>query len=409
MKLISQEVFFKTPNQGALCYGDSGYTRPTGVEKMCRRAIETKSDLIDSFEYGFSADNGRTWSAMQSASVSEPLPGGGAVRRHIMPGLMDPQTGRLLTLYNEAVMPHDDPLADGLTNTFLKYRVSVDGGRTQALDEVIVQEGCTREQPLRGVTVGQNAVMLGDNGCETIRTRGGRLLVPVQVCPVGPDGKYINPGGGYTYHEAAVLIGRWRSEQPNGRGDELEITWDLSPYIRNDPAKSTRGAVEPTIAQFPDGRILMVLRGSNDVKPQLPGYRWFAVSADEGDTWEPVRPWTHTDGQSFYSPSSMSQLLQHSNGSCYWLGNISPGNPRGNGPRYPLVIGRVDPGSLLLERDSVFVVDDRRSGEHEGMTLSNFHAHEDRETGDILLHMSRWMTRSPNDWTADALLYRVGV
>lgn len=409
MKLLDRKIFFKAPKRGALCYGDSGYTRPTGIEKMCRRAIETKSDLIDSFEYGFSADNGRTWSAMASTSVYEPLPGGGALRRHIMPGLVDPLNGRLLTLYNEARLPHDDPLTDGSTHTFLKYRVSVDGGRTQALDEPIVQQGYTRERPLRGVVVGRNAAMLGDNGCETIRTRNGRLLVPIQVCPVGPDGKYLNLGGGYTYHEAAVLIGRWRSEQPNGRADDLGIDWDLSPYIRNDPNKSTRGAVEPTLAQFPDGRILMVLRGSNDVKPELPGYRWFTVSTDEGDSWAPVEPWTCTDGQPFYSPSSMSQLLRHSNGTYYWLGNLSRQNPHGNGPRYPLVIGRVNPETLRLQRDSLFVVDDRQPGEHAGMTLSNFHAHEDRETGDILLHMSRWMTQTPDDWTADALLYRVGV
>jgi hypothetical protein len=257
---------------------------------------------------------------------------------------------------------------------------------------------------MRGVTVGRNAVMLGDAGCETLRTRGGRLLVPVQVCPVGPDGRYINPGGGYTYHEAAVLIGRWSPEP-----QDLRLTWELSPYIPNDPAKSTRGAVEPTLAQFPDGRILMVLRGSNDVKPHLPGYKWFTVSHDEGDHWEEVLPWTYDDGTRFFSPSSMSQLLRHSNGSFYWLGNITPENPKGNGPRYPLVIGRVNPDSLRLERNTVTVIDTRREGEHEGMTLSNFHAHEDRVTGEIVLHMSRWMTRRPDDWTTDATIYRLAV
>lgn len=404
MKRISREVFWKAVKPGALTYGDSFYTRPTGLEKMCRRAVETKSDLLDSFEYAFSADNGKGWSAMRERKVCEPLPGGGAVRRHIMPGFVDPVNGRLLTLYNEARMPHDDPIADGMTQTHLRYTVSMDGGRTDALDEMVVQRGCTPERPLRGVTVGRNAVMLGDSGCETIRTRSGRLLAPVQVCPVGPDGRYVNPGGGYSYHEAAVLIGRW-SDDPA----DLRMTWDLSPYIRNDPARSTRGAVEPTIAQFPDGRVLMVLRGSNDVKPQLPGYRWCAVAHAEGDSWGPVRPWTYADGGAFFSPSSMSQLLRHSHGKYYWLGNITPLNPRGNGPRYPLVIGRVDAGSLLLERDSVVVVDDRAEGEDEGMTLSNFHAHEDRATGEILLHLSRWMTRGPEDWTADALLYRIAV
>jgi hypothetical protein len=408
MKLISRDVFWKAAKQGAATYGDSYYTRPTGLEKTCRRAIETKSDLLDAFEFGFSPDNGRTWSAMGEKKVYEPLPGGGTVRRHILPGFVDPVNGRMLTIYNEAVMAHDDPLSDGLAQTYLKYRVSVDGGRTDVVDEMVIQKGYTKKKPMRGVTVGRNAVMIGDAGSETIRTRGGRLLVPVQVCPVGPDGKYINPGGGYTYHEAAVLIGHWSSNP-----DDLRIVWDLSPYITNDPAKSTRGAVEPTIAQFPDGRILMVLRGSNggskDPDGKLPGYRWYTVSADEGDSWAPVRPWAYTDGKVFFSPSSMSQLLWHSNGICYWLGNITPQNPKENAPRYPLVIGRVAPDSLLLERDSVFVVDTRQPEDHEAMTLSNFHAHEDRATGDILIHMCRWLTRDPNDFTADGLLYRVAV
>ena len=403
MKLISQDVFWDA-EPGALTCGDSFYTHATGAHKMCLRGVQTKSDLIDDAQVGFSADNGQTWSELEPRKVYEILPDGASLRRHILPGYVDPVCDRLLSLYNESILPHDDPLEEGMTNTFIKYRVSRDGGRSDALDEMVIQKGFTREAPLRGVTVGRNAVMLGDNGCEPIRTRGGRLLVPVQVCPVGPEGNYINLGGGYTYHESAVLIGNW-SDDP----DDLRITWDLSPYIRADPERSTRGAVEPTIAQFPDGRVLMVLRGSNDVKPHLPGRRWFTISSDEGDTWTPVAPWTYTDGEMFFSPSSMSQLLSHPNGAFYWLGNIAPHNPTGNAPRYPLMIGRVCPESLLLERDSLLTVDARRAGEHEGMTLSNFHAHVDRVTGDILLHMSRWMTRSPDDWTADALLYRAAV
>jgi hypothetical protein len=436
MRLTKQEVFWKAVKPGANTYGDSYYTRPTGIEKMCRRYVETKNDLLDSFEFGFSSDNGRNWSALQERKVFEPLPGGGAVRRHILPGFLDPVNGRMLTMLNEGVFPNDDALKDGMTNTYLRYRVSLDGGRTNAVDEMVVQNGFTAEQPMRGVTVGRNAVMLGDTGSETTRTGSGRLLVPVQVCPIGENGKYFNPGGGYTYHEAAVLIGRWEDEvvvaavpggspaqdsqaerprtgatttRPLAHARGCRITWELSPYITNDPQKSTRGAVEPTIAQFPDGRVLMVLRGSNDVKPHLPGYRWFTVSHDEGDTWEDVRPWTYTDGGPFFSPSSMSQLLRHSNGATYWLGNLTPEYPKGNGPPYPLVIARVNPDSLMLERDSVFVVDTRREGEHPGMTLSNFHAHEDRVTGEIVLHLSRWRTRGPEDWTADALQYRIAV
>ena len=88
--------------------------------------------------------------------------------------------------------------------------------------------------------------------------------------------------------------------------------------------------MEPTIAEMPDGRILMVLRGSNDAKPQLPGHKWFTTSADEGKTWEPVTRWTCTDGSPFFSPSSMSQLVRHSSGRYFWIGNITPENPCGN-------------------------------------------------------------------------------
>ena len=44
-------------------------------------------------------------------------------------------------------MPQDDPIKDGLTNTFLKYRVSTDGGRTNAIEEAVIQKGYTPAQP----------------------------------------------------------------------------------------------------------------------------------------------------------------------------------------------------------------------------------------------------------------------
>jgi len=251
--------------------------------------------------------------------------------------------------------------------------------------------------------VGKNAIMIGDLGCRPVRTRRGEILVPVQICPVGPDGEYYNPGGGLTYHEAAVLIGR-------GLADG-KMEWDLSQRVANDPAKSTRGCIEPTLAELPDGRVLMVVRGSNggtkDPECRIPGYRWYSLADDGGHTWGPARPWTYTDGRPFHSPSSCSQLLAHSNGRFYWLGNITPANPKANSPRYPFVIGEVDARSGLLIRETVLTIDDRRPGEHEDTMLSCFMAHEDRENGDIILHMSRAFTRGVNDWTGDAYQYRI--
>jgi hypothetical protein len=394
---VVRELFYLSPGPGALVYGVSFYARAEGGEKICRRSVESRSDLIDTVEEGRSEDNGRTWTPLEPRPAWERTTGG--IRRlTFLPGFVDPERGWLLEIGNECLLPHDDAL-EAMERNFLRCRVSADGGRTWLLDEPVVHTGgFAPERPFPGVHIGRNSIMLGDMGSHPIRVRGGELLVPVQITPLGPDGRLHNPGGGYTYHEAAVLIGTCRNDGC--------IDWEISERVTNDPERSTRGCIEPTLAQFPDGRVLMVLRGSNDARPELPGYRWVSVSQDEGRTWSPVQPWTHDDGEAFFSPSSMSQLLSHSNGEVYWLGNIAPENPRGNHPRYPLVIGRVDPGRLTLVRDSVTMIDDRQPGEPEAMTLSNFFAHEDRESGEILLHMSRWFLE---EWRGDAYCYRIEV
>ena len=405
MRLRSRELMYASPGKGVLVYGDSFYVRPAGEELVAYRSIETKSDIIDSVQQRRSLDNGSTWSDPIDVPVVETTPAG-MRRRHLQPGWVDPVTGHLLQVYVEGTLAHDDVVEEGMRAYSIRYRVSADGGRTWLVDEQARQAGptgrYTDRQPFDGVTVGRNSMMLGDKGSMPVRTQGGTLLVPVQVCPVGPDGDYLNPGGGFTYHDTRVLRGSWRPDH--------RIDWQLSDYVRADPKRSTRGALEPTLALMPDGRILMVLRGSNggslDPDFQISGYRWHCVSTDDGQTWGPLRPWTYGDGDPFYSPSSMSQLLHHSNGTVYWLGNICAHNPRANSPRYPLCIGAVNPESLLLERESVLPVDDRGPSEPPGMTLSNFFAREDRDTGDIVLHMSRWMLP---EWIGSSYLYRIEV
>jgi hypothetical protein len=192
-----------------------------------------------------------------------------------------------------------------------------------------------------------------------------------------------NPTGGLTYTDALVLIGTWTNEH--------RISWRASQRVAGDPKRSTRGMIEPTLADFQDGRILMVMRGSNDGKArpnfQFPSHKWFAVSRDDGETWSAPEPWTYDDGQPFFSPSAMSTLLKHSSGRFFWIGNLSPENCKGNLPRWPLVIGEVSSKSLKLIRGSVLVVDTEQPNDKtQGrLDLSHFTALEDRETKDIVL------------------------
>ena len=202
-----------------------------------------------------------------------------------------------------------------------------------------------------------------------------------------------------------ILAGSWRDDQ--------RISWSIAGRIEGDPARSTRGALEPTIAQLQGGRILAVMRGSNDVKPHLPGYRWYAISSPNRASWSPARPWTYTDGGAFFSPSSCSQLLRHSSGPLLWIGNLCAENPHGNSPRYPLVIAEVDRESGLVVRDSVTTLDDRAPHENVRLTLSNFHAIEDRQTGEVLVTLPRYFAQAPMHgsagFTADLTLLRCGV
>jgi hypothetical protein len=188
------------------------------------------------------------------------------------------------------------------------------------------------------------------------------------------------------------------------------MEWEMSELVVVDPKLSTRGMDEGTLAELPDGRLLLVMRGSNDKKPELPGRRWVSYSSDQGRTWTKPQPWTYENGEDFYSPASSSQLLAHSSGRIVWLGNILPTNPKGNRPRYPFIIGEVNLKSGLLVKSSITTIDTRGPDDGELLALSSPSAREDRETGEVVLNMTRWgaLSRGKDyNWTANAYLYRI--
>ncbi len=395
---IWRELFLRSPGKGTAVMAYAFYTQPRGGRMISVETRWSRSDTIDIAYMRHSANNGRSWSEPVARATAEKRPEG-MLRRHLRAGFVDPGTGRYLEFWQEGVLPSDDPL-EGMRVWSLKYRVSKDG-RIFGNPLTVIHEGgeYSAAHPLPGVYTGRNCAMLGDQTSKPVAGPDGSILLPVQLSVLGADGKLANPGGGYTYTNAAMLRGRWK-------GDEL--VWRMSDQIRIDPAASTRGAVEPTIERLDDGRILMVLRASNDKRPELPSYRWVSESGDGGMKWSPPRPWTYDNGERFYSPSACSQLLKHSSGKLFWLGNITPANPAGNRPRYPFVIGEVDRRNGLLRKESVRVVDDREEGEDKILTLSNFYAREDRETRQIALHMTRLFAH-PNAWEGDAMLYRIAV
>ena len=404
-RVMSREIFVPSPRPGVGVMGGSYHTALDGRQVMSIHSLTSRSDTVDIAFVRRSEDGGRTWSDPVEWPARFDHPNGTG-RRHIRGGYVDPQTGRYITVWTEGVLPTDHPL-EGMQQWKLHYFVSEDGGKTHLVNEQIVHEGpeYNGTHHLPGVTVGKNCVMIGDLGQRPLTRSDGLILMPVQSSPVGPNGRYHNPGAGFTYTDCLLLMGRW---QPDGR-----LAWTTSDRIVGDPDRTTRGLIEPTLAELADGSILMVMRGSNDARPKLPGHKWAVRSGDGGHTWTAPAPWTYDDGEAFYSPSACSQLISHASGRLFWMGNICAHNPRGNNPRYPIVLAEVDRYTGRLLRRSVTPVDNRQPGESERLTLSNFYVREERQTGHLLLHLPRFFARDAHDdqlkWTTDLMLYRIEI
>lgn len=389
---VRRRIFLRSPRSGTAVWCYAYYAAARGGELISIEQRLSRSDTIDVAYLRRSKDNGRTWSEPIETATGEKR-AGGMWRLHLRAGFVDPVSRKLIEFWNEGVLPTDDPL-EGLRQWNIRYRVD---GRVHDL----VQEGAefSAEHPLPGVWRGKNCAMIGDQACTPLAGRRGGVLLPVSVTPIDAQGRLYNPGGGYTYHDAAVLHGRFE----RGR-----YVWRMSERLVADPKRSTRGLDEPSIAWLRGGRLLMVMRGSNDRQTVLPARRWYSISSDGGLTWPQAEPWSFSNGEPFYSPSACAQLLPHSSGRLFWLGNISRENARGNRPRYPFWIGEVDPGSGLLKKESMRVVDDLAEGEDPILMLSNFYAREDRESHEIVLHMSRLFAH-PDNWQGDAYEYRIPV
>lgn len=403
--LVDCQVFVPSPGAGVGVMGASFDADRDGRKLVSLHWLISRSDTADIGHLRRSADAGRTWGPAKTWPTRFDDPRGTG-RRHYRGGYVDPATNRYITLWTQGVLPNDEPL-EGMMHWTLHYSVSDDAGETERFSGQIIHQGPGYDavHHLPDVTVGCNAVMMGDLGQCPLTRSDGIILVPVQSSPIGPNGKYHNPGSGFTYTDCMVLMGQWRSDG--------QLAWTCSRRIVGNPARTTRGLIEPTIAQLADGRILMIMRGSNDRRPVIPGYKWQAVSQDGGQTWSAPAPWTFDDGAPFHSPSACSQLLAHSSGRLLWIGNICPGNPQGNGPRYPIVVGEVDQATGRLKRGSVWTIDDRRDGESHRLTLSNFYVREERATGDLLLHLPRFFPQQaegqPADFTSHLWQYRISV
>jgi len=410
MKLNSKTLLYPTPPGATSAYEYSYYGKPAGFDKVRVRYLDVADDIFDGGQLSFSTDNGATWGETRPYGEARQVDDG-TLRTFDGLGFVDPVNGLLVNLYLEGLFTGLNSL-EGMSQYYLKYRVSADGGRTSLVDAQVIQRDppgkpgtYTPRHPIEYVWIGKNCMSMAANQ-PMLRTRQGHLAVAISITVLDQDGMPANPGGGFTWMEELILIGHWRED---GSG---HIDWECGPRLALAPEQSTRGLDESAMTLLPDGRLLLVMRasngGANDPEFHVPGYKWYSISDDGGFTWSELQPWRYHDGEVFYSPASMCVIISHSNGHYYWVGNICPANPRANHPRFPLFCGQIDPRSGLLRRETLFVIENRQPGESELLQFSNFSVHEDRATGELIIEMPRFMPEGES-WTGDTYMYRLEV
>jgi len=401
---VKKEVYKKHPKPKAAAMVSVFYVGPK-LERMEIHALELRDDVPDEPKFRLSMDNGRTWSDFTPLPPTLSYPKKVEVWEGSGTKFYDPVTGVLLDMWLRQIAHA------GNYHNFTYARISHDLGRTWSVPKPLrYEEGDPFDpnDPLKPSFLKRNIAYPGNN---IIRHSNGTLIHAVATSSIPPDAPDPNPRQVKTWDIAAdsrfigsrCFIGKWSPPAKDYEWAAGKPVW-LPRHV------SSRGLMEPEVAELKDGRVLVVWRGSNaglDVRV-VPGRKWYSVSRDGGMTLSEVKAWTYDDGSDFYSPSSIHRMIRHSvTKKLYWFGNITAEPPNGNSPRYPLVIAEVDETIPALKRRTVTAIDDRQPHQGADLQLSNFSLLENRETHDLELYLTAYGEDPAHVYNADVYKYTV--
>lgn len=367
------------------------------LERREVQSEETLDDVHDHVRARWSEDNGRTWGEFVAIQRSTNVDYGGVI---VWEGggadVYDPHSKLLVQSWLRQIQ------VGNLYHCFTYTRHSKDLGRTWSEPQQLkYEEGpdFDPKQPSDHAFLDRNEGYLGNNIC---LRKDGTLVHVLAHCNAPGDPK--NNERPWRMG-SIVFLGKWNADRNN-------YDWKPGARVEISSEHSARGLSEPEVAELADGRLLVVWRGSTEgwdgSVAKLPGRKFFSISSDGGKTLTTPAVWQYDNGSDFYSPSSFHRMIRHSvTGKLYWIGNITPAPPKGNSPRYPLVIAEVEEEKGALKRNSVTVVDDRSDKQSANVQFSNFSLLENRETHHFELYLTTYgQEPDPADWaTADSYKY----
>lgn len=318
--------------------------------------------------------------AQKSLPKKMAVPYGPPHQENVTPSHVYHEPGTELTLRLVITTPHKNDTLDGSLTYKLWYQISHDGGNTYGLVRQLIVKGDQFDayHPVPGIDV--RKVGFVASHAKPFRASNGEIIVPIELWRMDENGERYLPPPAWSYCDSALLIGRWT--------DYSDIEWEMSERVQLPLTKSTSGAYEPAAIELTEpGHMLMVLRSSNFGDTSIPSYRWKSISRDYGRTWSEPTVLTYENGAKFFSPASCSELIRHSSGRLFWVGNIISHNANGNHPRYPLVIAEINEASCSLIKDSVQVVLTRDPEvDSPRVEYSNARVREDPLTGHFVIN-----------------------
>ena len=392
---VRKELYRKHTRPGSAAVVGQMYVGP-GLERMEVHAIEATVDIHTDMVRRFSLDNGRTWSNFEP---TEPFVVAHAGHEFVEVGgakFHDPVTGVLVEAWlrqigfntradAQQILDYPAGIMTRQYSTLAQFhpftytRISRDLGRTWSVPQQLrYEEGSAFNpaEPLNPDYLQRNTAYFGNN---FIRHSNGTLILA--VCSANSPRDPLN-NTRYCRLGALCFIGKWNSAVGDydwTAGKRIEVAGDFS----------YEGLQEPSVAELRDGRVLVVWRTA--AEGYAIGRKWCSLSSDGGRTLDGIREFGYDDGSLFYSPATIHHLFRHQgNGKLYWIGNISRVPPRGNWPRYPLVIAEVDEDKAAIKRSTVTLIDDRTPDQGEYVEFSNFWWIENRETHNIEITLTAY-------------------